>query len=109
MAQNADLPQYQTWMKAGAAANGALRAAVTAKDAAAIKENSAKAADAFDAIAKYWAGKGKADAQKFSEDARDAAKAVASADEAGQAAALTKLAGTCRGCHTPYRNGSDFK
>ncbi len=109
VAQNADLAQYQTWMKAGAAANGALRAAVTAKDAAAIKENSVKAADAFDAIAKYWAGKGKADAQKFSEDARDAAKAVASADEAGQTAALGKLAGTCRGCHTPYRNGSDFK
>ena len=110
IAQNADLAQYQTWMKAGAGANGALRAAVTAKDAAAIKENSAKAAEAFDSIAKYWAGKDKADAVKFSEDARDAAKAVGAAtDEAGQKAALGKLAGTCRGCHTPYRNGSDFK
>ena len=110
IAQNADLAQYQTWMKAGAGANGALRQAVTAKDAAAIKEQSAKAAEAFDSIAKYWGTKQKADAVKMSEDARDAAKAVGDAtDEAGQQAALGKLAGTCRGCHTLYRNGSDFK
>lgn len=110
IAQNADLAQYQTWMKAGAAANGALRQAVTAKDAAAIKEQSAKAAEAFDSIAKYWAGKHKDDAQKLAEEARDAAKAVgASSDEAATTAALGKLAGTCRGCHTTYRNGSDFK
>ena len=88
----------------------AMKAAVTAHDSAAIKENSAKGAEAFDSIAKYWGTKQKADAVKFAEDARDAAKAVGEAtDEAAQTAALGKLQGTCRGCHTVYRNGSDFK
>jgi hypothetical protein len=110
IAQNADLAQYQTWMKAGVAAQMAMKAAVTAHDSAAIKENSAKGAEAFDSIAKYWGTKQKADAVKFAEDARDAAKAVGEAtDEAAQTAALGKLQGTCRGCHTVYRNGSDFK
>jgi hypothetical protein len=106
----ADLPQFQTWMKTAAGANAALRTAVTAKDAAAIKDNSAKMADSFDAMAKYWTKLHKDDAVKFAEDARDASKAVASAtSDADQAAALQKIAGACRGCHTPYRNGSDFK
>ena len=110
IAQSADLAQYQTWMKAGAGANGALRAAVAAKDATAIKENSAKAAEAFDSIAKYWGTKQKADAVKFAEDARDAARAVgAASDEAGQQAALGKLGAACAGCHPLYRNGKDFK
>jgi cytochrome c556 len=110
IAQNADLAQYQTWMKAGAGANGALRAAVAAKDAAAIKENSAKAAEAFDSIAKYWGTKQKEDAVKFAEEARDAAKAVgAASDEAAQQAALGKIAGACNSCHPIYRNGKDFK
>ncbi|MCU1329889.1 MAG: hypothetical protein JWN34_5259 [Bryobacterales bacterium] len=110
IAQNADLAQYQTWMKTGVAAQRAMMAGVTAKDAGAIKENSAKGAEAFDSIAKYWGTKQKPDAVKFAEDARDASKAVAEAtDEAGQQAALGKLQGTCRGCHTVYRNGSEFK
>lgn len=110
IAQSADLTQYQPLMKAGAGANGALRAAVTAKDAAAIKEQSAKAAEAFDGISKFWATKQKADAVKFAEEARDAAKAVgAASDDAAQQAALGKLGGTCMGCHTLYRNGRDFK
>lgn len=110
IAQSADLAQYQPLMKAGAGANGALRAAVTAKDAAAIKEQSAKAAEAFDGISKFWAAKQKADAVKFAEDARDAAKAVGTAsDDAAQQAALGKLGATCMGCHAVYRNGRDFK
>jgi len=110
IAQNADLAQYQAWMKAGAGAHAALRQAVTAKDAAAIKEQSAKVADAFDSIAKYWGTKQKPDAVKMAEESRDAAKAVGEAsDEAAQTAAIGKLNGSCRGCHTLYRNGSEFK
>lgn len=110
IAQNADLAQYQTWMKAGGAAQKATRAGITAKDAAAIKENSAKGTESFDAIAKYWGTKQKADAVKLAEDARDAFKAAGEAtDEAGQMAAMAKVAGTCMGCHTIYRAGSDFK
>ncbi|HXJ44649.1 MAG TPA: hypothetical protein VNH18_35505 [Bryobacteraceae bacterium] len=106
IAQDADLIQHQTLMKAAAGANAALRAAVTAKDAASIKENSGKMAESFDAISKYWARQQKADAVKFAEDARDAAKAVGAATEADQAAALGKINGNCRGCHMAYREGN---
>lgn len=109
-AQDDDLAKYSTWMKAAAGANGAVRAAVTAKDAAAITDNANKMAQAFDQIATYWAGKHKDDAVKFAEDARDAAKSLASASSADdQNAALMKIGGTCRGCHTTYRDGSKFK
>ena len=110
VAQDADLAQYQTWMKAANGANMALRKAVTEKDAAGIKDNSAKAAESFDAIAKFFAKKGKADGEKFATDARDAAKAVgASTSDADTTAALGKLGGTCRGCHPIYRSQSEFK
>lgn len=109
-AQDAELTQYQTWMKAAVAANGALRAAVTAKDDAAIKDNAKKEAEAFDSIAKFWAGKHKEDAQKFAETARDGAQTVAAAKTPeDQAAALQAINATCRGCHTAYRDGSAFK
>ena len=109
-AQDAELTQYQTWMKAAVAANGALRTAITAKDDAAIKENANKEAEAFDNIAKFWAGKHKDDAQKFAETARDGAKTVAAAKTPeDQTAALQSIQATCRGCHTAYRDGSAFK
>lgn len=104
-----ELATYQTWMKTAAGANGALRAAVTAKDTAAIADNSKKMAESFDQIAKFWAGKHKDDAVKFAETARDAAKMIATASPEEQTAALAKIGGTCRGCHTPYRDGSKFK
>jgi cytochrome c556 len=104
-----ELATYQTWMKTAAGANGALRKAITDKDAAAISENSTKMADAFDQIAKFWAAKHKDDAVKLAETARDAAKTVATASPDDQTAALTKIAGTCRGCHPIYRDGSKFK
>jgi hypothetical protein len=105
-----DLAQYQTWMKSAAGANNAVRAAVTAKDSAAIADNSKKMAEAFDSIAKFWAAKHKDDAVKFAETARDnATKLGAAASDADQQAALTAIAGACRGCHPIYRNGSTFK
>ncbi len=100
-----ELASYQTMMKAGAGANGALRKAVTEKDAAAIKANSEKMASAFDDMAKFWAGKHNADAQKFAETARDAAKAVGGGDET----AMAKVGPTCQGCHAITRAGNDFK
>lgn len=109
-AQDADLAQYQTWMKSAAGAHNALRAAITAKDPAAAKAEAAKEAEAFDSIAKFWAGKQKADAQKLAETARDAAKEVADATSPeGMSAGLQKVQGTCMGCHSQYRAGSNFK
>lgn len=109
-AQDADLAKYQGWMKDAAGATMAARQAVTANDDAAVKANAAKAADAFDHIAKFWAEKKKDDAQKFGETARDAAKALGDATKPEEkTAALQSMNGTCRGCHTVYRNGSEFK
>jgi cytochrome c556 len=104
-----ELATYQTWMKTAAGANGALRKAVTDKDAAGITENSTKMAEAFDSMAKFWAAKRKDDAVKFAETARDTAKSVPTASPEEQTAAVAKIGGTCKGCHTPYRDGSKFK
>jgi len=52
MAQD-DLAQYQTHMKAAAAANGALGKAITDKDSAAIATNAGNMATAFDWIATF--------------------------------------------------------
>ncbi len=88
----------------------AARTAVTAKDAAAVTDNAKKMAEAFDSIAKFWAAKHKDDAVKFAETARDNATKLGSAtSDADQAAALQAIGGTCRGCHTVYRNGQQFK
>jgi cytochrome c556 len=104
-----ELATYQTWMKTAAGSNAALKTAVTAKDAAAISENSKKVAESFDQMAKFWAAKHKDDAAKLAETARDAAKSVPTASADDQTAALAKINGTCRSCHTTYRDGSKFK
>jgi hypothetical protein len=105
-----DLAQYQTWMKAAVAANSAAKAAVTAKDNAAVAAQAKIAADSFDQICKFWAKRQKDDAVKLAATARDAAKELASATSADdQTAALAKIGGTCRGCHSVYRDGSKFK
>jgi hypothetical protein len=105
IAQDAELASYQTAMKAGAGANGALRKAITEKDAAGIAANADKLADSMDTLAKFWAGKHNDAAQKFAETARDAAKAIKGGDES----ALAKIGPTCQGCHAITRAGSDFK
>jgi cytochrome c556 len=102
-----DLAQYQTMMKAAVAANGALRAAITAKDTAAGAAAATNEAAAFDKIAAFWQAKGADDALKFAQSARDAAKAAAAATtpEDMQAAAA-KINPNCGGCHAAHRAGS---
>ena len=105
-----DLAQYQTWMKAAAGASGAARGAVTAKDAAALSTQAKIIEENFAHISAYWAKKQKDDAVKLSDTAKDAAKALGAATTPEeQAAAMQKLNGTCRGCHTVYRDGDKFK
>ena len=109
MAQD-DLAQYQTHMKAAAAANGALGKAITDKDSAAIATNAGNMATAFDWIATFWQGKGKADAVQFAKAASAAAKAVGEArTPEDQAAARAKIGPNCQGCHAAYRAGQAFK
>jgi len=94
-------------MKAAVAANGALRAAITAKDTAAGATAANNEAAAFDKIAAFWKAKGGADdAVNFAQSARDAAKAAAAATtpEDMQAAAA-KINPNCGGCHMAHRAG----
>jgi len=105
-----ELAQYQTWMKSAVAANNAAKAAIAAKDNAAVTENAKKLSESFDQIAKFWEKRHKEDAVKLAETARDAGKALGSATaEADQTAALQKVGGTCRGCHMSYRDGNKIK
>jgi hypothetical protein len=109
MAQD-DLAQYQTHMKAAAAANGALRQALGAKDTAAAATSAGNAVAAFDWIATFWQGKGKDDGATFAKNAGAAFKAVADAKTPeDQAAAAAKIQPTCGACHAVYRAGSAFK
>ena len=105
-----DLAQYQTHMKAAAAASGALRQAATAKDAAAMKANAATMSTNFDWIATFFQGKGKDDGVKFAQSAKAASDAVAgAASPDDMAAAAQKVGPTCNACHMVYRAGSAFK
>ena len=109
MAQD-DLATFQTHMKAAAAANGALRKAITDKDAAGITANVGTMTTNFDAIADFFKSKGKDDAVGFAKAASAAAKAIGDAKTPeDQTAALGKLGPNCQGCHAVYRAGSAFK
>jgi hypothetical protein len=109
MAQD-DLAQYQTHMKAAAAANGQVRQAVTAKDTAAAAAAATTAATNFDWIATFWQGKGKDDGVTFAKNAGAAFKAIADAKTPeDQAAAAAKVNPTCGACHAVYRAGNQFK
>ncbi len=105
-----DVAQYQTWMKAAVSANGAAKAAIAAKDNDAVAMQAKKMAESFDQIAQFWAKHQKEDAVKLAETARDSAKTLASATSTeDQTAALQKVGGTCRGCHSVYRDGNNIK
>jgi hypothetical protein len=105
-----ELAQYQTWMKAAAKGNGGAKKAIAAKDVAAAAASAKDAAEAFDHIATFYKAKGKDDAVKFAETARDAAKAAAAATTSeDQQAEMAKVGGTCMGCHAIYREGNAFK
>jgi cytochrome c556 len=109
MAQD-ELTQYQTWMKAAAGARGAAMKSIQAKDVPAAAASAKTVAENFDEMAKFWQGKGKADAQAFAETARDAAKAAAAATTPEeQQAAMQKSGPTCTGCHMVYRDQNKFK
>ena len=105
-----DLAKYQEQMKAAAAANMGLRKGVTEKDSAAIATNAANMSAAFDKIATFFEGKGKADGVGFAKAASAAAKAAGDAKTPeDQAAAVGKIGPNCQGCHAVYRAGNAFK
>ena len=104
-----ELATYQTSMRA-AAANGAMRGALTANDTAAVSAKAKDMSAAFDTIAAFWKAKGKDDAVKFAEAASAAGKAAAAATTIDdQKAAMGKAGASCLACHALYRDGNKFK
>jgi hypothetical protein len=106
-----ELATYQTSMRAAAAAaNGAMRDALTAKDTATASAKAKAMSAAFDTIAAFWKAKGKDDAVKFAEAASAAGKAAAAATTIDdQKAAMGKAGANCLACHALYRDGNNFK
>ena len=106
-----ELASYQTSMRAAAAAaNGAMRDALTANDTAAGSAKAKAMSAAFDTIAAFWKAKGKDDAVKFAEAASAAGKAAAAATTIDdQRAAMGKAGASCLACHALYRDGNKFR
>src|SRR5215472_18765301 len=105
-----ELATYQTSMKAAAAANSAMRGALTANDTATVSAKAKDMSAAFDTIAAFWKAKGKDDAVKFAEAASAAGKAAAAATTIDdQKAAMGKAGASCLACHALYRDGNKFK
>ena len=105
-----ELATYQTSMRAAAAAaNGAMRDALTANDTATGSAKAKAMSAAFDTIAAFWKAKGKDDV-KFAEAASAAGKAAAAATTIDdQKAAMGKAGASCLACHALYRDGNKFK
>ena len=83
---------------------GAIRAAIMAKDNAAVATEATKLAATFDTVLAYWTAKQTDDAIKLATSARDDAKAIAAAtDSDAQTAALRTLQGVCGQCHSAHR------
>jgi len=97
---------YQAWMKATPGQVTAIRNAIMAGDNAKVKMEASKLADMFQQVADFWQKRMKEDAVKMAQATRDAAKEVAAATTAEtQTAGVTKIQGTCGGCHRVYREG----
>lgn len=109
MAQD-ELAQFQTYMKGAAGGQRAAMTAMKGGDAAAAKTAAKDAAENFEKIAAFFKAKGKDDAVKFAEGARDAAKAASEASSPEDVQAnLMKMGPNCQGCHAQYRMGNAFK
>jgi len=102
-----DLAQFQPIMRSVVAANGQLRTAIMGNDAAAAATAANNMAAGFDKMIPFWKAKNADDAVKFSETARDAAKAVAAATSiADMQAAARNINPNCGGCHMAHRGGA---
>jgi cytochrome c556 len=102
-----DEKTYQSWMKSTPPQINAIKAAITAKDNAKVKEEADKLASTYQEVADFWMKRSKEDAVKMADATRDAAKAVADATTPeAQTAALGEVTKTCGACHKVYREGS---
>lgn len=102
-----DAAAYSAWMKSTAPQINAIKAAITANDNAKVATEAGKLADTYQKVADFWMMKQKDDAVKLAQATRDAALEIASSSTPdAQNAGVTKVQGTCGGCHRVYREGT---
>lgn len=99
--------EYVGWMKAAGGSMGPLKKSLDAKAGKEAAEHAKKIEAAFAKIEQYWAGKGAADAVKLAQTARNGAKEVAAAAEAGHLdhamQSMSAISSTCKSCHDAHR------
>ena len=102
---------YAEVMKHVAAANGTLRKAVEASDAAITRDSAAALKQAFTKTADFWKARGRADAATWSDDARTLAESIDRAAAGGAwdeiKTSAEALGQTCQKCHAAYRERLD--
>jgi cytochrome c556 len=94
-------------MKRIGPANAALRKAIEASDAAAVRTNARSLTEAFKDVQAFWKVRAKADALSATSQAQRALQAIDTAAGAGDWDGVKTQAGVlgqqCQGCHTTYR------
>jgi cytochrome c556 len=106
---NVTIEQHEAAMKQIAQANGALQKTVKANDLMAAATQAQTLATQFTLVEQFWTQRAKADAVKLAQTARQGAMDAAAAAKAGDqmktqmAAGVT--GGTCKQCHSVYREG----
>ena len=102
---------YQGYMKAVAASNGAMGKALAAKNGSMAAAEAEKLVGLFKQVEAFWQARNTADAVNFARQAGAAAGAVAKSASAGsldQAMADAKGVGpNCGGCHMAHREQTD--
>ncbi len=98
--------QFETWMKTTGKAADAL-SKLEPKTGKEVVGSAERIAGVYEEMIGYWRQREAKDAVKWSEQGKAAAVQLASAAHAGDsetaAAAYKTLGGTCRPCHTQYR------
>ena len=101
---------FSNWMKGVAAANGKLKGAVAAKDAATVTASAKTLEDSFKQVETFFSKRGTADAAKMAKANHEAAAKMGKAAAAGNfdavAAEQATIAGSCNGCHSVHREGA---
>jgi hypothetical protein len=99
-------PEMQKWMKNTDTAAKVLRKLERKTGTEAVK-NAETLGSVYEEMIGFWRQRKRTDAEKWSEEGKAAAVVLASAAHSGDAekaeAAFQTLSGTCKQCHTLYR------
>jgi hypothetical protein len=103
------IEQHEAAMKQIAQAIGVLQKSAKANDLATAATNAQTLATQFALVEQFWTQRNKPDAVKFAQQGRqgatDAAAAAKAGDQMKTQMAATNAQGSCKQCHSVYREG----